>query len=129
MVVQHWLVLLSCWDDPHHSLSSESRDPARAASHLGSWPVPASSFVPSASSRGSMCAWRLFHSCPLHSFAYFLPLVERFGPGLHLTPMGDRKGRPYSVRPSSEPATLVSLQVVLGDLWIAHFGLIWIEAR
>ncbi len=24
MVVQHWLVLLSCWDDPHHSLSSVS---------------------------------------------------------------------------------------------------------
>jgi Transposase DDE domain len=22
MVVQHWFVLLSCWDDPHHSLSS-----------------------------------------------------------------------------------------------------------
>ncbi len=22
LVVQHWLVLLSCWDDPHHSLSS-----------------------------------------------------------------------------------------------------------
>src|SRR6266699_424889 len=45
-----------------------------------------------------MCAWRVFHSCPLHSFEYFLPLVERFGPGLNLTPMGDRKGRPYSVR-------------------------------
>jgi hypothetical protein len=24
MVVQHWFVLLSCWDDPHHSLSSVS---------------------------------------------------------------------------------------------------------
>jgi hypothetical protein len=22
MVVQHWFVLLSCWDDPHHSLPS-----------------------------------------------------------------------------------------------------------
>jgi len=22
MVVQHWFILLSCWDDPHHSLSS-----------------------------------------------------------------------------------------------------------
>jgi len=21
LVVQHWFVLLSCWDDPHHSLS------------------------------------------------------------------------------------------------------------
>ncbi len=24
MVVQHWFLLLSCWDDPHHSLSSVS---------------------------------------------------------------------------------------------------------
>ncbi len=24
MVVQHWLLLLSCWDDPHHSLSAMS---------------------------------------------------------------------------------------------------------
>ncbi len=24
MVVQHWLLLLSCWDDPHHSLSAVS---------------------------------------------------------------------------------------------------------
>jgi len=37
-------------------------------------------------------------------------------------------GRPYSVRPFSEPAMLVSLQVVLDNFWIAHLGLVWIEA-
>jgi Transposase DDE domain len=96
MVVQHWFVLLSCWDDPHHSLPAVAEVlREQVGSHPGSRPGGPPLTDSGDPSDDPECARRLFHSQTLHSPEYLLPLAERLGAFANLTPRDGGQPHPY----------------------------------